>query len=196
MSSCLYRLPQSSRRSGSHPPFSTASQKWKAWAPHTARVSPLWAVWTRHASPLRTAYIVSGHCLSQNVIHCRKSKYQISVWDFHILRGRGSLHSESFHFLPSKKIGNEYKREFKQMLLWRTAIIISIAYGNSLNHVEKVKIYIYIYIYIYTWYLISLTTNPSKDKHKEENKTMYFHHCYWFGSAIREPWTSKCSSWI
>ena len=66
---------------------------------------------------LRKAHVVNGHCLTQTVIHCRKSKYQISVWDFHILRGRGSLHSESFHFLPSKKIGNEYKREFKQMLL-------------------------------------------------------------------------------
>ena len=132
----MYKLPQSSWRSGSHPPFSSASWKWKAWAPHTTRVSPPWAVWTGHGSHLRKTYIVSGHCLSQNVIHCRKSKNQISMWYFHVQGGRGSLHNESFHFLSSKKTGNEYKREFKQMILWRTT---AIAYGNSSNHIEKVK---------------------------------------------------------
>ena len=85
-------------------------------SPHH-RSSPPWSVWTCHGSHLQKAYIVSGHCLSQNVTHCRKSKYQTSMWDFHALRGRGSLYKESFHFLSSKKIGNEYKREFKQVLL-------------------------------------------------------------------------------
>ena len=51
-----------------------------------------------------------------------------------------ALYAVSLHFLSSKKTGNEYKKEFKQVFLWRTtAIILSIAYGNSSNHVEKVK---------------------------------------------------------
>lgn len=58
-------------------------------SPHHKSLSTLGCLGL-HGSHLRKAYIVSGHCLTQNVIHCRNSKYQISMWDFHVLRQRVS----------------------------------------------------------------------------------------------------------
>ena len=60
---------------------------------------------------LRKAHVVNGHCLTQNVIHCRKSRNQVSKWDFHVSeRQKAEVPYPLrffFHFPSSKETQNK-----------------------------------------------------------------------------------------
>lgn len=58
-----------------------------------------------HDSHLRKADIGEYHCLHQNVIHCRKSKIRLSMWDFTSWEVEAAPMS-LFIFFPPKNTGN------------------------------------------------------------------------------------------
>ena len=62
---------------------------------------------------LRKAHIMKGHFLTQNIIHCRQNKNQVSNWDFHVMRDRISLLSKFFHFPSSKETKNKEQMKFR-----------------------------------------------------------------------------------